>query len=290
MRTKHTHFAYSIGSELASKAVKYIESPYDALSVFLIRIEEKLIDCLFTPQKYSALHLYLDHILTEQFENSYDDWIDSTTGKMLSRSFFKLYEAADMLPAIDKPRFEDSYSCKCGNKCENCMLVHTLLKYFINNFHLVKPVITHSAYHILIYNKLFLAHFHTLLAKVVNDPIIKVKYATHYDAAGYISRVKLNSWIKKAIYFRDKGCCVICKRDVSGLLNLTATLHIDHIVPLASYGNNDSSNFQLLCEKCNLKKGARKSTTSAFDIPLWNLDKSWASPIVSDMEPPLSDS
>jgi 5-methylcytosine-specific restriction endonuclease McrA len=34
-------------------------------------------------------------------------------------------------------------------------------------------------------------------------------------------------------------------------------MHIDHIVPLAKGGKNELDNLQLLCGKCNLKKGAK---------------------------------
>jgi len=33
--------------------------------------------------------------------------------------------------------------------------------------------------------------------------------------------------------------------------------HVDHIVPLAQGGTNDITNFQALCPKCNLSKGAK---------------------------------
>ena len=33
--------------------------------------------------------------------------------------------------------------------------------------------------------------------------------------------------------------------------------HVDHVVPIARGGTNDVKNLQLLCPKCNLRKGAR---------------------------------
>lgn len=32
---------------------------------------------------------------------------------------------------------------------------------------------------------------------------------------------------------------------------------LDHVTPLAMGGGNESSNFQILCEACNLRKGGR---------------------------------
>ena len=34
-------------------------------------------------------------------------------------------------------------------------------------------------------------------------------------------------------------------------------LHVDHIVARANGGSNDESNLQALCDKCNLRKGAK---------------------------------
>jgi len=34
-------------------------------------------------------------------------------------------------------------------------------------------------------------------------------------------------------------------------------LHLDHIIPLARGGENNASNFQCLCDKCNMSKGAK---------------------------------
>ncbi len=79
----------------------------------------------------------------------------------------------------------------------------------------------------------------------------------------------LNEWLKTAVYFRDKGQCQICGKDISGLFNTNNELQFDHIVPLAMGGNNDPTNFQLICENCNKKKGARNSETNNFMCTFW---------------------
>ena len=45
--------------------------------------------------------------------------------------------------------------------------------------------------------------------------------------------------------------CNICKCCIQN------KFHVDHIMPLKLGGNNDISNIQLLCQSCNLKKGAK---------------------------------
>lgn len=56
--------------------------------------------------------------------------------------------------------------------------------------------------------------------------------------------------VKVEVYKRDKGCCRLCgSKD---------NLHYDHILPYSKGGTStDSKNIQILCAKCNLKKGAK---------------------------------
>ena len=72
------------------------------------------------------------------------------------------------------------------------------------------------------------------------------------------------------MFFRDKGRCVIKREDLTGLISvLHGDYHMDHIVPLDLYGNNDPTNLQLLCPACNLTKNSTGSITSRYEVPLW---------------------
>ena len=53
--------------------------------------------------------------------------------------------------------------------------------------------------------------------------------------------------------------CARCKVDVQH------GFHVDHIMPLALGGSNTKENLQILCQKCNLSKGAKHPD-------IWNLD------------------
>jgi 5-methylcytosine-specific restriction endonuclease McrA len=55
--------------------------------------------------------------------------------------------------------------------------------------------------------------------------------------------------IRLRVYERCNGACVKC--------GSTYPLQVDHIKPLAKGGSNHESNLQMLCDTCNLKKGAR---------------------------------
>lgn len=58
-------------------------------------------------------------------------------------------------------------------------------------------------------------------------------------------------WAQRAVFFRDRGKCVLCDSDVSGLVSLDNIENYDHIVPLSRWGLNDITNLQLLCVPCN---------------------------------------
>lgn len=79
-------------------------------------------------------------------------------------------------------------------------------------------------------------------------------------------RVYMPEWVKRAVLFRDKGCCVFCKRDLTGLYSLLEDneKHFDHIVSLNEGGINDVCNIQLSCQDCNLKKLDSSKTSTLY--------------------------
>ncbi|MGJ3233258.1 MAG: HNH endonuclease [Oceanicaulis sp.] len=83
-----------------------------------------------------------------------------------------------------------------------------------------------------------------------------------FNSAGHLSRAYIPSWAKSAVFHRDKGRCVLCRTDLTGLYSQNSKIHLDHIVPLALGGMNCVTNLQLTCSNCNLHKGARSASTS----------------------------
>lgn len=79
-------------------------------------------------------------------------------------------------------------------------------------------------------------------------------------------RVYIPEWVKRAVLFRDKGCCVFCKKDLTGLYTLLEDndKQFDHIVPLNNGGINDVCNIQLSCKECNLKKSDSSKTSTLY--------------------------
>lgn len=82
-----------------------------------------------------------------------------------------------------------------------------------------------------------------------------------------IERAYIPEWVKRAIVFRDRGKCVFCKRDLSGLNGILDDFEkqFDHIVSLNEGGINDVCNIQLTCKECNNKKLNSSMTSSIYD-------------------------
>lgn len=64
-----------------------------------------------------------------------------------------------------------------------------------------------------------------------------------------VEREPVSADTRLHVWQRDGGCCQHC--------GSTRRLHFDHIVPVSWGGASNAENVELLCEQCNLSKGAR---------------------------------
>jgi len=74
-------------------------------------------------------------------------------------------------------------------------------------------------------------------------------FCSNYRAKKKYNGGKLSVGIVKKLSSLQQGRCACCK---SKLIKYD----VDHIVPISKGGMNIDSNVQLLCQKCNRKKGA----------------------------------
>lgn len=126
--------------------------------------------------------------------------------------------------------------------------------------------LSNEVFYILFGNRLLLANLNEYISGVVKN-IEKADLDPEHVALlkkdGVPARVNIPRWVRRAVFFRDRGMCAACNRDLSGLVTVEALEHFDHIIPLAKGGINDVTNIQLLCEKCNLSKGQKSLPTSS---------------------------
>lgn len=123
-------------------------------------------------------------------------------------------------------------------------------------------LISDEVFYIMFMNRKALLKFNEIASHYVSQNICKTSSKKFWKTDGKLKRVYIPKWVKKAVYFRDRGQCVLCGKDLSGCLSINNKLQYDHIVPLAKGGLNDISNMQLLCENCNKLKLDDKITTS----------------------------
>src|SRR5579863_824514 len=125
---------------------------------------------------------------------------------------------------------------------------------------------TAEVFFVLFQNRSVLLNFNEMMARQFEhgalDGGTDSAFGDDFARPGVLRRVSIPAWVRRAVYFRDRGMCVICAADLSGVLAIGSEENYDHIVPLASGGLNDVTNIQLLCKSCNSKKRARSAVTS----------------------------
>jgi hypothetical protein len=96
------------------------------------------------------------------------------------------------------------------------------------------------------------------------DRLFFEEVAHHFERPGVLRRARMPKWVRRAVYFRDRGRCVACQVDLSGTVSLLSEENYDHMVPLAIGGLNDVTNIQLLCARCNKRKADGAPFTTAL--------------------------
>lgn len=124
-------------------------------------------------------------------------------------------------------------------------------EYLEENYYDTVESIKKEVLYLLFQNRTFLMKFNTFMSDVI---------------PGKSERKNLPQWVKRAVFYRDNGKCVICQKDLSGLLDVEEEYEkqFDHIVPLEDGGLNDISNIQLMCSCCNKKKGTQTYTSNVY--------------------------
>lgn len=127
---------------------------------------------------------------------------------------------------------------------------------------------TEEIFFLMFMNREFLHRFNETIAFYIGNvetEALPLNERHLFKRDGVLKRARIPVWARRAIFYRDRGLCSSCYRDISGLVSLHNDKHYDHIVPLARGGINDVANLQLLCKGCNLEKGSLSSTSKYYE-------------------------
>lgn len=216
--------------------------------------------------KISLLHRYIWAMIAVQHRRDYSENRDFYDKEEINKieGLLKAYEIeylpynnfVSSLPSPSKDVGEDFYSWFISEQ---------------NSFEDLWEKLTEEVFYLLFGNRTFLLRFNKNIANYLRNEKKHLVPSDCLDENGTIKRQYLPTWLERAVYFREQGRCALCQVDLSGLCSRERERekHFDHIVPLAEWGVNDPCNIQLLCQKCNLKKGKRKSVTGNRYRPWW---------------------
>lgn len=237
---------------------------------------------LLKPQKTSLLHHFIHSALVFiELDSQRDHWkhvvseevfeeIDNQTIESYQLPLEKelqLYglRASSFVRGLPQPLAEDD------NKVYRTIRDH-YFAWIAENKSLVDQLLqiqSREVFHLLFGNRNFLLNFHQQLAIYIQKNYERFP-SNYFTNQGKLRRTQyVPKWLQRAVFYRDKGRCVLCLKDLSGLLNTVISLELDHIVPLNLFGTNDATNFQLLCTECNSGKSGNAPLTGDRYIPWW---------------------
>ncbi len=279
----HRALNYTRGIELARYILSsFYDEEYDIFCDLCNKLRYYSFTKLYDPQPYTVLHDYIDlfvqnvsyfeeeinFILHEVKKENYKQAIDS----------FK-YENGIDLTGYREPDYDNVLICKSKDhekcNCHACVSLSGYLELIASKYFEGNSKAKDAAWHILMNNRYFLRDFHERLGEFIKENLDELinRYPDCFDINRRIKRKDYwKKWIRNGIIHRDRAKCVIRREDLSYELSTDPDPNIDHIVALDKFGTNDPTNLQLLCKKCNLEKST-KSTTTDWDIPLWDLDE-----------------
>jgi HNH endonuclease len=244
--------AYSVAEDIR---IAIEENPEDELFCeYFLPSREEINRILKSPSKWTLLHQFIQDRYWESrilgFEHENNDALDLV-----------VYEYLIILDGYEIDH--DIYVSEVDEDIMNDA---------VNKLRELIPVrrIVHETFQLLFSDRGFLTEFNKLVAETVKS-LEKIEYPDLLKKNGVLYRKTLPKWTQRGVFYRDRGRCIQCYKDLSGVMVSGEEVHYDHIVPLAVGGTNDPSNFQLLCCKCNLAKSVKTFSTDKYPV-YWSLE------------------
>ncbi len=220
-------------------------------------------------QKKSALHKFIYHIIRViNLEDINDVMLDKVVEKLKSAEDVKLpFNYACDQYDIPYIKFNEWFiqNKKELDSFNEDDIIEYIDEYNFGEIDLLYEKISEEVFFVLFLNRVFLTAFNKFLSgyiEYLEDDELEDEDIKYFTKKCKIRRTHIPTWVRKAVFYRDRGICINCNRDLTGLIVINNVKHFDHIIPLANGGINDVTNIQLLCEECNLSKSNKIIYTS----------------------------
>lgn len=243
-------------------------------------------------KKYSILHKFIEYML----RGIHDEQAYAVDLKERQRTFIDFQDIPEALKDIQPTKlpielafdhYEIEYEnfveyLKNQNKNFESSNEDDIYEYMIEVW-ITEPyanlidLMVKEIFHILFQNRELLLFFNTFISYIIEDSSVSeidddnqtLLLKKNFKRDGTLKRVNPPVWAQRAIIFRDRGQCVLCNKDVSGLINLANIKNFDHIIPLSRYGLNYISNLQLLCLECNQQEKRDNFGYTSINYQSW---------------------
>ena len=243
------------GYDLAQRTVDAIYGileDFDYFEDFVDSTEMRFAESIAKPMKHTLLHTFL--------ENLEQCFIEPALYDISHSENFGFLESYLKVAGVELPEW--------FNETEIDKHSPDVKAFFPE----VTKIVAETAFEILFNDREFLYEFQLRLREVIQSN--KTPHPPEYYEDNW--RVKRLSyfprWLERALYYRDRGRCQKCLKDVSGEVFHHNIYHIDHVLPLVAGGSNDPTNFQLLCRDCNLEKGAVEEKPQNKQVKFWEME------------------
>jgi hypothetical protein len=189
-------------------------------------------DIIHPFKKRTTLHLFIEHIVREFFLDDMFNY-DEEEFKYYQNSppLRKLYaESAFLAFEIDCPFSPEDDSNITWKEIE---LYHQELQHY-GYAEVLFEKMAKEIFHIIFNHRELLLRFNYFMSNHVEEVFLSLdnfdeKTSSFFKENGSLKRKNIPKWVKRAVFFRDKGRCCNCSKDLSGSLSLLSKENYDHI-------------------------------------------------------------
>lgn len=254
-----TYYFANVISNILREPFVYIRSLNDFFG------EENYRNFLSPFPKISALHNFIIFIIDSI---NYDDLEESENNLFKSGKRKLWVEIAMQNYGFDFESFEEWLTER--NKSPEEIIDDDIADYF-RDLRFCGPYeellnrMADEIFFVLFLNRETLQKFNILISHQIEDKDLNEldeEDLYFFKKNGVLNRFAIPKWVRRAVTHRDRGMCVSCHKDLTGIISIGEIENFDHIVPLANGGINDVTNIQLLCENCNKTKQSKNVVTS----------------------------